>query len=199
MQLGMDDFWHHSPESGFPPKSVAEPDQYDGGPNLNVVCTQLSDRTPYAQRKLVDRWCKALPGMKGVRILWFNSRVPQLLFDAACRVPGLEGLYVKWSGIKTLAALHEARDLRYLHLGSSPGIESMEPLGAMTQLRWLDIENFKKISRPRPAFRVDSVGWSLRRGKHVDDPSRRDPRPPSGSCIGFGTSRSPTCGHGTRP
>ncbi len=146
----MDDFWYHRPKSGFPPESIAEPDQYDGGPNLNVVCTQPRDRTAHAQKKLVDSWCTALPDMEGVKFLWFNSRVPQRLFDAACSVPGLAGLYVKWSGIKSLAALQEAGDLRYLHLGSSTGIESIEPLGAMTQLRWLGVKNFKRVSRLDP-------------------------------------------------
>jgi hypothetical protein len=146
----MDDFWFYRPESGSPPPPIAGPDEYGGSPNLNVVCTQIYGQTAYAQKKLVDAWCKALPGIDRIRTLWFSSRVPQRLFDAACSIPGLEGLYVKWSGIKSLAALEQAQGLRYLHLGSSTGVESIEPLGRMTQLRWLNIESFKKIARLDP-------------------------------------------------
>jgi len=146
----MDAFWYHRPESGFPPEPIEEPDQYDGGPHLNVVCTQLSDRSAHAQKKLVDTWCQTLPDLAGVKVLWLNSRVPQRLFDAACSVPGLEGLYVEWSAIRSLSSLERATDLRYLHIGSSAGVESIEPLGRLTGLRWLDLENFKKISRLDP-------------------------------------------------
>lgn len=161
----MDSFWYHRPASGFPPDPISEPDLHDGGPNLNVVCTQLSDLTAHAQRKLVDAWCKALPDLEGVRILWLSSKVPQRLFEAACLVPGLEGLYVEWSGIRSLAALPEARDLRYLHLGSSTQLESIEPLGSMTQLRWLDVENFKRISRLDPLSNLTELdGLSVEGG-----------------------------------
>ena len=167
----MDSFWYHRPESGFPPESIAEPDQYDGGPNLNVVCTQLSDRTAYEQKKLVDSWCKTLPEVDGVRTLWFNSRVPQRLFDAACSVPGLEGLYIKGSGIQSLASLDQAKGLRYLHIGSSAKIESIEPLGRMNQLRWLDVVNLKKISQLDPisqltlldGLSVEGSTWTTQR------------------------------------
>ncbi len=146
----MESFWYYRPKAGFPPEGIVELDEYQGGPNLAIVCTQLRDRSNHAQNKLVDAWCKALSEMDGLRFLWLNSRVPQRLFDAACSVPGLEGLYVQWSGIRSLEALKQATDLRYLHIGSSTGVESIDVLEGMQELRWLDIENFKKISRLDP-------------------------------------------------
>lgn len=145
----MDNFWYRRPCDDFPPKSVQDVDQYCGTARLNLVCTQTR-LSAYAQKKLVTSWCEQLPKLASVKYLWLNSRVPQSLFDAACAMPSLEGLYVKWSGIKSISALREASALKYLHIGSSAGLESIEPLSAMTGLRWLALENLKKISCLRP-------------------------------------------------
>ncbi len=145
----MEDFWYRRPNDDFPPKSVQDIDQYCGTATLNLACTQ-TQLSAYAQKKLVASWCDLLPKLEGVKYLWLNSRVPQRLFDAACAIPNLEGLYIKWSGIKSISTLEDASALRYLHIGGSPGIESIEPLSAMTSLRWLALENLKKISCLRP-------------------------------------------------
>lgn len=76
-----------------------------------------------------------------------TSRVPQALFDAACRVDDLEGLWIKHSGIRSLEALGQANALRYFHLGSSTALESIAPLQSCTSLRGLGLENIKRISR----------------------------------------------------
>jgi hypothetical protein len=145
----MQNFWYYRPADDFPPKSVQDVDQYQGAARLNVVCTQTR-LSSYAQRKLVTSWCDRMPQLHGVRYLWLNSRVPQRLFDAACAIPALEGLYVKWSGIKSIAALQNASSLKHLHIGSSAQLESIEPLSAMTDLLWLSVENLKKISCLQP-------------------------------------------------
>ncbi len=103
-----------------------------------------------AQRKLVQSWCDVLPTLEKVEYLWFHSRVPQRLFDAACQVPRLKGLYIKWSGIKRLEAIGHASQLEAFHLGDSAQVESIECLGAMTKLRWLDLVNIKRVSRLDP-------------------------------------------------
>ncbi|WP_293726391.1 hypothetical protein, partial [Thiolapillus sp.] len=41
------------------------------------------------QRKLVESWCEALPGLDKVEFLWLSSRVNQPLFDAACQMKSL--------------------------------------------------------------------------------------------------------------
>jgi hypothetical protein len=137
-------FWRDDRERNFPPESVRSPEQYDGGDRINVVYTQ-TELSPSAQRKLVDSWCTVLPTLSSVRYIWFNSHVPQQLFDVACRIPNLEGLYVKWSRIKSLCALPESNSLKYLHIGGSAQVQSIEPLRQMTQLRWLGLENLKRI------------------------------------------------------
>ena len=134
----MPSYWGEWVKSGREPRTVRHPADYTGGDTLSIVCTQL-DLPAKAQRQLVHDWCEALPRLTGLRTLWFHSRVPQDLFDAACAVPGLEGLWIKWSGVRSLDAVSAARSLRYLHIGQSGGIESTAPLSALDTLAWLQI------------------------------------------------------------
>jgi hypothetical protein len=91
-----------------------------------------------------------LPELRGVRLVWLTTRVPQELFDAACRVPDLEGLHLSGSGVTNLDALRDAGSLRYLHVGSSPRLESIVPLSTCRQLVSLGLENVKRISGVEP-------------------------------------------------
>jgi hypothetical protein len=136
-------FWSAANGDLPPPKSIRDPDDFAGGDGLAIECTQLGDTA--LQRRLVRAWVGLLPALKEVRFLWLRSRVPQALFDAACRMPGLEGLYVKWSGIKDLAPLRGAMALRYLRLGSSTQITDGRPLWDLHQLVVLEIENIPVI------------------------------------------------------
>ena len=122
-------FWHS--EVRQPPAPIRRPEEYSGGANLSIVCTQTG-LPSHKQRKLVAEWCDALPKLRGIRCLWLNSRTPQKLFDAACLVPGLKGLYIKLGAIESLEALASADDLVALHVGSSPGVTSIEPLSSMS-------------------------------------------------------------------
>ena len=163
-------YWY--PSENWPPKSVQEPGEIRTDGRLSVSCTQTS-RSAHDQRKLVTRWCDTLPNLRGVRHLWLCSRVPQRLFDAACQVPGLESLYIKWGGIKKLNALENASELRYLHIGSSTGVESIEPLESMTSLIWLGIESFTRIRCLDPLEKLIgleglTVEGSIWTTQHVD-------------------------------
>jgi Leucine-rich repeat (LRR) protein len=138
-------FWYHRPEDDHPPPIVRRPEELGSADRAAVGCTQ-TDLPSAQQRALVREWCDLLPALSGVRLLWLTSRVPQRLFDAACAMPDLEGLYVKWSGIQNLDALAEARGLRHFHLGSSASLESIDALAARTNLETLGLENVKRIS-----------------------------------------------------
>jgi hypothetical protein len=97
-----------------------------------------------------------------VRLLWLSSKVPQALFEAACRVPNLEGLYVKWSGISDLAPLASARKMRWFHLGQTAQLGSIEPLATMSQLRWLGLELLSRVNELDPVGSlVDLEGLAL--------------------------------------
>lgn len=137
-------FWYWQPTELFPPQPIVHTEQFAGAERLNVACTQ-TNLSASRQKHVVDEWCDLLPTLSNVRLLWFSSRVPQQLFEAACRVPNLEGLYIKWSGINNLEPLSGAAQLRYFHLGQSAHVASIAPLGEIRQLRWLGLELLSKV------------------------------------------------------
>jgi hypothetical protein len=140
----MEYFWSHRPDEDFPPPLQQSPDEGVEAERLNVACTQ-TDLPDRQQRALVGEWCDLLPTLAHVKYLWLSSRVPQRLFDAACQMPGLEGLYVEWSNVKNVDALYAATRLKYFHLGSSTSLQSIELLADLHQIRWLGLENIKSI------------------------------------------------------
>ena len=142
-------FWSHLQINGRVPKPVNYLDEYQEGAFINIVCTQLSI-SDYQQKKLVNQWVNRIPEMDHIRYLWFSSRVNQALFDAACKIHHLKGLYIKWSGIKDLSNLANLKNLKYLHIGSSPSVESIDVFSKMSQLIVLQIENFKRIRELSP-------------------------------------------------
>jgi len=157
----MDYFWYWKPQDRFPPPAIRRPQEYTGGDRLAVACTQ-TDLPAREQRALVREWCDALPTLKGIKLLWFSSRVSQDLFDAACQVPGLEGLYIKWSGIKDLASIERSSELRYFHLGQSSFVKSISPLARKLNLRWLGLELLSKVRDLEPLAQLTGLeGLSL--------------------------------------
>lgn len=145
----MKPFWYWRPEEGFPPASIRWPHERPAGDRLAVACTQ-TQLPAKQQRELVLEWCEELPKLQDTRWLWLNSRIPQGLFDAACRMPNLEGLWVKWMAGETISALAPNKSIRYLHLGNCSSLRSIEPLSEMTQLAWLSIEHFPKVDSINP-------------------------------------------------
>lgn len=130
---------------GFPPVTVRSPEEYTGGPHLAIACTQ-TELPAKAQKQLVADWCRMLPTLHEVRVLWFHSRVSQPLFEAACRMPQLEGLYIKWSGIGDLQQLGQLQALRHLYVGSSPSAAPLEVLGKLPVLVDLTLKNIRAAS-----------------------------------------------------
>ncbi len=75
-------FWYHRPTKDFPPKSIQYPSDYEGNDRINIVCTQ-TELKPGEQKKLVQSWCKVLPGLDKVEYIWFSSRELFALLRAA--------------------------------------------------------------------------------------------------------------------
>lgn len=123
---------------------------------MAVCCTQTG--LPAAeQRRLVAQWCEVLPTLTSVTHLWFHSKVPQPLFEAACRMPSLIGLWIKWSGIQDLEPLVAFKRLSAFHLGSSTGVTSIDPLARMPALRQLSLENLKLITDLSPLAQLKGL------------------------------------------
>lgn len=137
-------FWYHRPTRNFPPPAIREPAQWQGGTRLALACTQ-TDLKPAAQKKLVAEWCERLPTLGDVKFLWLQSRCPQELFAAACAMPGLDGLYVKWGPLTDLTPITARDTLRYLHLGSAPALAPLEALAALPALEWLELANVRAL------------------------------------------------------
>lgn len=144
----VDHYWNlHKDEQ---PRAVRLPEEYLGGPDLAIWCTQQIDLSASEQRKLVARWVQTLPTLQGVRRLWLTSRVSQELFDAACRIEGLTDLWIKWSGIKSLDAVTGLRHLARFHLGDSASLQTLAPLAASPKLQWLWLDGVSKIPDLEP-------------------------------------------------
>lgn len=126
------------------PATIRDPAQYDGASSLSIACTQ-TDLPASAQAKLVQRWCEFLPSLANVDRVWFRSQVPQRLFESAVAMPAITGLWVKWSSIKSLDCLADAKGLTHLHLGGSAQVQSLAPLASLPQLIWLTLENTKQV------------------------------------------------------
>jgi len=150
-------FWGWSEGSDPPLERITLFEQYKHTESLRLEITQLDHYSYYQQTKIVDKWCAELPYLEEVKYLWFVSRVNQQMFDAACRVPNLERLFIKWSGVKNIDALRFATKLQHLHLGSSSQVENIDILGEMCTLLTLDLQQLNKISD----FSVLSVLTSL--------------------------------------
>ena len=143
MQWG---FWGWNERREWPPKHITYFEDYQPSETLSLEITQLDRVSYYRQTKIVEQWCAELPNLNEVKYLWFFSRVTQKMFDAACNMPNLEGLYIKWSGIKNIDAFHIPKKLRHLWLGSSSQVESIDVLGELDSLITLELQQLNKIS-----------------------------------------------------
>ena len=127
---------------------------------LWLVCTQLS-LTQREQKRIVNEWVEFLQtNTKTIKLLYFRSRVPQVLLDAACCQENLEELHIKWGGYKDLSALRKlsnAKQLKHLYIGSGAGVEDLSPLTEMKNLTSLYIVNFKKIEDYSPLAALQNL------------------------------------------
>ena len=152
--------WMHIP-------LLHEAADYAGGDSARIVATQLGFHevngvqklyTDNEKRKIVKGWCNFLASNRtAFRRLYFRSRVPQELFDAACQQMNLETLHVKWGPYRDLSALRNLKKLRVLYIGTGASVTSIEPLGDLDTLRALQIENFQKIENYAALGRLSNL------------------------------------------
>jgi len=142
-------FWYFDPAQQFPPECISHLDEYKGGDTLNIACTQLSVGAA-EQRSIVKQWCKSLSSLANVKFLWFSSRVSQEMFEAVSDMPSLEGLYIKWSGIKSIASISAIPNLKFFYLGNSGALKNIDILSDMRKLVVLELVHMPKISDLAP-------------------------------------------------
>lgn len=167
--------WHSKNTKNIAPATIRSPEEFTGGDRISISCTQ-TELSARDQKALVKSWCESLPAMQSLRTVWFTSKVPQELFDAACSLPLLEGLYLKWNGIKKLDSISSLDTLKFLHLGGSSSVESLAPLSGMRQLEWLQINNPTKAFDLEPLSTLSGLaglGFTGLEGKKHHVPSLR--------------------------
>ncbi len=138
-------FWFAGNGNNWPPDSITYLDEYQLETNLGLHITQLNVE-PNEQKKILKLWCNELPRLTSVKYLWFHSRVNQEMFEAACDMENLEGLYIKWSGIKRLDSLVKLKNLRHLHIGSSGQIEHIRVFRNINWLTTLNLQQLNKVT-----------------------------------------------------
>ena len=137
-----DSYWYYRPTLDFPPRALHDPDDYAGGARLAISGgpTTLSASKRSA---LMKAWCRRLPSLSSVRVLWIPGKASQAIFEAACAMPALEGLHVKWSGITSLAPLAGHGRLSHFHLGGAPSATGLEALRSLPRLVDLELHNIR--------------------------------------------------------
>jgi hypothetical protein len=126
------------------PKSLLATQDYKGEERVQLSW-DLGAITEKEKKQTIKAWCKALPELKAIRWLSVWSLVTQPLLDAVGAMSPLECLRFKWTNVKALDGISKQTELKYLHIGSSTKVQSIEPLAALSKLRLLELENFKLI------------------------------------------------------
>lgn len=127
------------------PRLIAHPEQYENGDRL-ALSWDLGAVPENEKKRVIKQWSARLPELQHLRWLKLWSQVTPPVFEAACQIRGLECLVIKWSNLRDLDAISGLQQLKYLYIGSSTRVTSIEPLTALKSLRRLDLENFKLIA-----------------------------------------------------
>jgi hypothetical protein len=138
------------------PRAIVHPSEYTGADTVSISW-DMGAVPDKEMRKVCQAWCDALPAMTQVRALRLWTRVPQAVFDAACAMPNLEYLDIKWSSLTHLDAIAALRGLRWFVLGSSTKLTSLEPLRSLAHLHTLELENIKLIDDFTPLQALTSL------------------------------------------
>jgi hypothetical protein len=136
-------YWHWGLNK--PPQACKRVEEYSGEKFLAINCTQLEGFSAKEQKKIINDWCEFLSSPTEIEIIWFVCRVNQELFDAVCNQNQLQGLYIKWSGVKTIKQIPQLENLKYLKIGSSSKIVDISPLTSLHKLIFLYLNNLQRV------------------------------------------------------
>jgi hypothetical protein len=138
------------------PKSIIYPEDYDGGDALSLSW-DLGSIDEVEKKKVIKAWVAKLPMLTHLKRLRLWTHTTQSVFDAACKLPQLEVLLIKWGNIQDLQAITQLQNLHALYIGSATRVKSIEPLSALPALKLLLIENFKLITDFTPFTKLKSL------------------------------------------
>ena len=138
------------------PRAIASPDDFAGGDALNLSW-DLGVVEESRKKKVIKAWVGLLPTLTQLKRLKLWVQVTSPVFEAACRIAGLEVLQLKWSNLQNLDPIAALTGLEALSIGSSTRVVSIEPLTRLKSLKVLEIENFKAITDFRPLTALTSL------------------------------------------
>lgn len=138
------------------PRAVAFPEEPVDGDALSLSW-DLGAVSESEKKKVTKAWVARLPTLKHLKRLSLWTHVTQPVFDAACELPQLEVLRIKWSNVQDLGAISTLKNLWALSIGSSTKVRSIEPIAQLQQLTLLELENFKSISDFSPLTRLKAL------------------------------------------
>ncbi len=134
-------------------KSIIEVCDYKGESSIEIYCTQLGDsltpkyKAQKDKKRVLNEWCAFLTTNTTLFTeLYFNTRMPQELFNAVCMQKNLKKLIIKWGVYPDISLISNLGNLEYLGLGSGAGVQTIDSLSQLSNLLALCIENFQKIS-----------------------------------------------------
>lgn len=120
---------------------------YEGEEEIILSCTQRSDLTANEQKKSVQKWCDLFSNEQtGIKKIWISTKISQKIFDAVCNQKSINGLWIKWGGYKDISNIENLNKLEHLHLGGGGQIESLKPLGSLTNLKTFESKGLYKIT-----------------------------------------------------
>lgn len=138
------------------PRSIAYPEE-GGDAEALRLSWDLGAVDDKEKKKVVQAWVKKLPTLKQLKRLNLWVQVNQAVFDAACTLPNLEVLQIKWSSMQDIGAISNLSRLKALYIGSSTRVKSIEPLATLPTLEMLELENFKLISDFSPLTKLKTL------------------------------------------
>jgi len=145
-------------------KILKEFKDYNGEERVCIACTQLESHHAYARlkksehKRILQEWVDFLStNTKALKVLRFNSHVPQALFNAACCQENLEALRCKWGSYSDLSALENLNNLKFLYLGDCSRVQDITALGKIESLVVLRIQAFNKIDDFSPLVTLDNL------------------------------------------
>ena len=138
-------YWH--PNLNPSPMSITEVTDYNGSPDLSLICTQLSGtHTATQQKRILSEWCDFFSRPQPVERLWLHTRTPQSLFQSICSQSSLKALYIKWSAIDDFSPISELKAITHLYVGSSSKIKSISDIASLQTLVDLSLDNLQGIT-----------------------------------------------------
>lgn len=120
--------------------------EYQGEADIELMCTQLDNKTAKEQSKIVDEWCDHLSNDNlPLKSIWMETRISQKIFNAICKQTGLTSLWIKWGVYPDLTAISQLTNLEHLHLGNGKSITNLSPIASLHKLKTLESDGLVNV------------------------------------------------------